>query len=36
MVRYALACPQPEARALLERVRRQDPELVRHLEAELK
>ena len=36
IVHYALACPQPEARALLERVRRQDPELVRHLEAELK
>jgi hypothetical protein len=36
IVRYALACPQPEARALLELARRQDPELVRHLEAELK
>lgn len=36
IVRYALACPLPEARALLERARRQDPELVRHLEAELK
>lgn len=36
IVRYALACPQPEARALVERVRRQDPELVRYLEEELK
>jgi hypothetical protein len=36
IVRYALACPLPEARALLERVRRQDPELVRDLEEELK
>ena len=36
LVRYALACPQPEARALVDRVRRQDPELVRYLEEELK
>lgn len=36
IVRYALACPQPEARALIERVRRQDPELVRYLEEEMK
>ena len=36
IVRYALACPLPEARALVERVRRQDPELVRDLEEELK
>jgi hypothetical protein len=36
LVRYALACPQPEAKALVERVRRQDPELIRYLEEELK
>jgi hypothetical protein len=36
IVRYALACPLPEAHTLLDRVRRQDPELVRDLEAELK
>lgn len=34
IVRYAIACPQPEARVLLDRARRQDPELVRDLEAE--
>jgi hypothetical protein len=36
LVRYAMACPGPEARVLVERARRQDPELVRDLEAELK
>jgi hypothetical protein len=36
MVRYALACREPEARALLERARREDPELVRDMEDELK
>ena len=36
IVRYALACPQPEARALVERVRRQDPDLVKYLEQEMK
>ena len=36
IVRYALACPQPEARALLERARRQDPDLVSRMEEELK
>jgi hypothetical protein len=36
IVRYALACPQPEARALVERARRQEPELVKYLEEELK
>ncbi len=36
IVRYALACPLPEARTLVERVRRQDPELVRDLEEALK
>jgi hypothetical protein len=35
IVRYALACPLPEARALVERVRRQDPELVRYLQEDL-
>ena len=35
IVRYALVCPLPEARTLLERVRRQDPELVRDLEEQL-
>ena len=36
IVRYALACPMPEAKALVERVRRQDPELLRYLQEELK
>ncbi len=36
IVRYALVCPQPEARTFIEQVRRQDPELVRYLEEELK
>jgi hypothetical protein len=36
MVRYALACKEPEARALLARARREDPELVRDMEDELK
>jgi hypothetical protein len=36
IIRYALACPQPEARGLVERARRQDPDLVRYLEEELK
>jgi hypothetical protein len=35
IVRYTLACPLPEARTLLERVRREDPELVRDLEEEM-
>ncbi len=36
IVRYALACPQPEARTLVERVRRQNPELLKYLEEEMK
>lgn len=36
VVRYALACPQPAAREFLDLARRQDPELVRDLEQELK
>ncbi|HZZ79351.1 MAG TPA: hypothetical protein VFE62_12585 [Gemmataceae bacterium] len=36
IVRYALACPMPEARSLVERVRREDPKLVQYLEEELK
>ncbi len=36
IIRYALACPQPEARALVERVRREDPKTLRYLEEELK
>jgi hypothetical protein len=32
IVRYALCCPQPEARAFVESVRRRDPETVRDLE----
>jgi hypothetical protein len=36
IIRYALVCPQPEARTFLERVRREDPKLVRYLEEELK
>jgi len=36
IIRYALACPLPETRTLLERARRQEPELVRDLEQELK
>jgi hypothetical protein len=35
IVRYALACPLPEARALVERARREDPDLVRDVEQEL-
>jgi hypothetical protein len=35
LVRYALACPRPEARTLVERVRREDPQLVRDLEEDL-
>jgi hypothetical protein len=35
IVRYALACPLPEARTLVERVRRQDPALIRDFEEEL-
>ncbi len=34
IVRYALACPQPEARTLVERVRWQDPEELRYLEGQ--
>jgi hypothetical protein len=36
VVRYALACPEPAARAMLERARRQDPEMVKAMEEELK
>ena len=36
IVRYALACPNPEARTFLERARRQNRELVERMEAELK
>jgi hypothetical protein len=36
LVRYALACPQAEAKALVERVRREDPELLKYLQEELK
>src|SRR5262249_29739673 len=36
IVRYALACPLPEARALVGRVRQKDPKLVKYLEEELK
>ena len=36
IVRYALACPEPEARVLIERARRQDPELVQAMQEELK
>jgi hypothetical protein len=36
ILRYAIACPQPEAKALVERVRKQDPELIKYLEEELK
>jgi hypothetical protein len=35
IIRYALVCPLPEARALVERVRRQDPELVADLEEQM-
>jgi hypothetical protein len=35
IVRYALACPRPETRPLVEQVRRQDPQLVRDLEEDL-
>jgi hypothetical protein len=33
IVRYALACPLPEARAFLEKARRQAPDLVREIES---
>jgi hypothetical protein len=36
LVRYALACPQPEAKALVERVRRENPDLIKYLQEELK
>ena len=36
IVRYALACPHTEARELVERVRRQEPELVKYLQEDLK
>ncbi|MBI2804122.1 MAG: hypothetical protein HYX68_03960 [Planctomycetes bacterium] len=36
IIRYALACPLPEAKTVVARARRQDPELVRDLEQELK
>jgi hypothetical protein len=35
IVRYALSCPLPEARQFIERLRRQDAELVRDLEESL-
>ncbi|MBI3408311.1 MAG: hypothetical protein HY040_08140 [Planctomycetes bacterium] len=35
IVRYALSCPQPEAREFVERVRRQEAVLVRELEDDL-
>jgi hypothetical protein len=35
ILRYALVCPQPEARQFVEQVRRQDPQLVRELEEDL-
>lgn len=36
VVRFALACQEPDARAFLERARQQDPELVKRMEEELK
>jgi hypothetical protein len=36
IVRYALTCPDAEARALVERVRREDPKTLKYLEEELK
>lgn len=36
LVRYALACPQAEAKALVDRVRREDPKLLQYLQEELK
>jgi hypothetical protein len=36
LVRYALACPQSEAKTLVERVRRDDPKLLQYLQEELK
>lgn len=36
IVRYALACPLPEAKTFVDRVRRQDPKLVQQIEEELK
>jgi hypothetical protein len=36
LVRYALACPEPAARAMLDRARREDPDLVKAMEEELK
>jgi hypothetical protein len=36
IVRYALACPEPECRTFLERARRQDRDLVERMETELK
>lgn len=35
LLRYALVCPRPEARALVESVRRRDPALIRDLEEDL-
>ena len=32
IIRYALCCPQPEARQFIANLRRLDPELVRELE----
>ena len=34
--RYAIACPLPEARPLVEQLRKKNPELVKELEADLK
>lgn len=36
IVRFALACPEADARAFVERARRQDPQLVKQMEEELK
>jgi hypothetical protein len=35
IIRYALACPQPEARGFIDSVRRQDPDLVKELQESL-
>jgi hypothetical protein len=35
LVRYALLCPQPEARQFVEQLRKRDPKLVRELEEDL-
>jgi hypothetical protein len=35
LLRYALLCPQPEAKAFVDRLRQQEPKLVRELEEDL-